>query len=202
MSKKLFSVDLEIRTSPLFVAGVSLLLLGVKVRPEDDLGKYSRLLIEAGYIHFLRDAATDEHVATLMNQAREAAEHAERDHGVEPDFESCVRVFATDLLNYYGGLLGIAEGSAKSEASAKRSILKATQGLRSIDDLRENIEAGMDPEALAKAEDIRRRMKAGEISNEEALREAGAPEELVQIMAKMERAIKGEPEPEQTSTEA
>lgn len=189
---KLFDINLEIRSSQLFVAATSLVLLGVKVKEDDDPAKFCRWMIEAGYIHWLRDASKDENVAQLMQSAREAMERAEREDGIQPDFESCVRVFATDLLNYYGGMFGIAQGIEESQRKANKIVLKSVSLVRNLDNLKEHVEASMEPDALAKSQDIQNRLRSGEITTEQALREAGAPEELVGFMSNLEKTLRGE----------
>lgn len=190
-TKKLFNVNLEIHTSPLFVAAAALILLGVKVREEDDLGKISRLMIEAGYLPWLRDASVDEGVAHLMESAKNAAQEAERDHGVEPDFEVAVRVFATDLLNYYGGIFGIMQGIATSNEKTNTTLLKSLSAIRNLDNLRDAIESNMPAAELERANKIRDALRAGEIDGAEALRQAGAPEQVVKAMEQLLNKLKG-----------
>lgn len=200
MSNKLFSVELNITRSPMFIAVAALLTLGVKVNPKDDLGKVSRMMIEAGYLPWLRDAAKDETVAGFITSVTEAAEQAAGE-GNEPNFEAAVSALSSELLNYYGGIFGITNGIERDKATTRDSLAKTTQALRQVDHLREVIEGSMKPEEVERAHAINDAIRRGDITHEEGMRQAGAPEELVQAMSRLMGRLTGRKPEAETETQ-
>lgn len=202
MSKtNLFNVQLEINTSPLFVGAAALIFLGLKVKASEDLGKISRILIEAGYLPWLRDAAKDSQVEEMMLATTRAAQDSAGE-GNEPNFEAAVCTFASELLNYYGGIFGINDGLRRNRETDATHILKSVSALRQLDHINEHLENSMSDEARAKADSIKEGLRNGTISTEEALRQAGAPEDLVQMMVHLEKAVKGAGRETVSNTEA